>query len=106
MTTAEILRAARAKIDTPEKWTRGAYARTKSGRIVGPECASAVHLCAVGAVTAAASPAMTVDDALVVLARELPSAGGITNFNDHPGTTHADILALFDRAIAAAERAQ
>jgi hypothetical protein len=24
-------------------------------------------------------------------------------FNDHPDTTHADIMALFDRAIAAQE---
>jgi hypothetical protein len=34
---------------------------------------------------------------------QVPSGGRLTFFNDLPETKHADVLALFDRAIAAQE---
>lgn len=34
------------------------------------------------------------------------SEGSVSYFNDHPKTTHADVLALFDAAIARAEAAE
>jgi hypothetical protein len=48
-----------------------------------------------------------VGEARLALVAVLPVGFGstlISEFNDDPDTTHADVLALFDRAIAAAEK--
>ncbi len=108
MTTKEILIAARKKIERPECWTKGALARNAAGTelIIGRE--SAVCWCAFGATEAAnagnndheASDAeRSADNAL----RSLVPNRDVPSFNDAATTTHADILALFDRAIAACE---
>lgn len=92
MTTREILEAARARIDTPEKWTQGKAER--DGK-----------LCAIGALRMAvlgharyASRAGT-----YVSARGLLEGLADTDpswFND--SHSHAEVMALFDRAIEAA----
>ncbi|MEL6388391.1 MAG: hypothetical protein AAFR00_13655 [Pseudomonadota bacterium] len=46
-------------------------------------------------------------EARKLLVQALPGElASVVSFNDDPDTTHADILALFDRAIAAAEAEQ
>lgn len=102
----DILIAARAKIEKPENWTKGAEARTASGLVVYATDRDAVCFCTVGALFAVA-PYLE-DQPLRFEARaKLKAAIGrrsatfnITEYNDMDHRKHADILALFDRAIA------
>jgi len=100
--TVEALKAARALIDTPEKWTKEACVRDAAGYSVHNKDDDAVCFCIVGALHRGSAPAY-VDN---LLRHELPPehVGSLYVFNDDPATTHADVMALFDRAIARAER--
>lgn len=103
-TVKENLIAARALIDTPEKWIKGNL-----------QNAEETCFCAYGAIAKVSRtyPNWSVDGFSMEtsLRAALPSTftpdpNGIlyvAQFNDHPSTTHADIMALFDRAIAAQE---
>ena len=91
MSLVETLRAARALVDTPEKWGQGAHflqggARCMSGALisVGAPLDGAVYraLCR--------ATAVTLDH-------------GLSRWNDAPERTHADVLAAFDKAIEAAK---
>lgn len=96
MSAADTLRAARALIDTPEKWCKGA-ARIGCRR------------CIVGALLDVAGyprTEMRIYGPARNVLHDLVRAQGhevIDWWNDDPATTHADVLALFDRAIARAE---
>lgn len=95
-TVKENLIAAKALIDTPEKWGKEEYLDKLSG------C-----MCAYGAigVTLNTTSWLTAEDSAEASALEdaLDECWGrnVAAFNDAPDTTHADIMALFDRAIAA-----
>lgn len=105
MTTREALIQARALIADPERWTQGAIARTLTGHICSKNDPAAVRWCAQGATWRVAEDPCEALDLLDVIATEMgwnsdpeactPSA----NLNDHG--THADVLAMFDRAIEA-----
>ena len=101
---ADLLRRAKAKIPTPETWTRGEFARDLGGKVVGGASAHAVCWCAYGAIQAVAHESTLREDAEDAIASQVPS-GYVADFNDAPETTHADVLAAFDRAIAAEESA-
>ena len=107
MKASEVLKAARALIDTPEKWTKGNYARDESGRPTPYESDGACQFCAVGAVKRAAMPA---DLSAAWRAEDLLSdtAWGMYNmtivsFNDRADTKHAQVLKVYDKAIKVAE---
>lgn len=95
MLTSEVLRRARDLIDTPEKWCQGDLGGNGS-------------YCAVGACKLALgmdlrdpilfNGILDVLRELEVVMRMWPS-----EFNDAPHTTHADVMAAFDEAIAEAE---
>lgn len=96
---ADDLRAARALIDTPEKWCKESY-----------ECDGA--MCVLGAGQSANGLQEGGPEYYAALRGALPPewepdendwSGDVPQFNDDPATTHADIMALFDRAIDAAE---
>lgn len=85
-------------------------------RINAGWCKKAIHratpdgpqFCALGAVYCTDTGDMVRGDrgdrpAAVYLLRALDQKWGddIVHFNNHPATTHADVLSLFDRAIAA-----
>lgn len=94
MSLKDDLVAAKARIDTREKWHQGSY-RSRLGNA----------FCAIGALTAATCDADRLSAGRDALQGAMPS--GIKGFpaglyNDLPTTTHADIMALFDRAIAVA----
>jgi hypothetical protein len=95
MTTVEILRAARADIADPTTWWKGGPHGGDSRW--GTYCA----LLAVGNHVS--------DDcshpAVIALARACggEGPGAIIRMNDAERTTHAEVLAAFDRAIAIAE---
>lgn len=92
MTLKADLIAARALIDTPEKWGRGSRLRHPMG-----------SLCAIGAFQEAIPPYSFTrrEKAYQALRVELPPKfnGYVADFNDAPTTTHADIMSLFQRAI-------
>jgi hypothetical protein len=95
-TVKENLIAARALIDTPEKWVQEKY-------IDGDGC-----MCAAGAIRKATGERLGETECWLDLfvRREFYCDFGfatIEEFNDDRMTTHADIMALFDRAIAAQE---
>lgn len=97
--TLEVLREARELIADPERWTRGAGARDANGSSVHPRAEEAVRWCAIGAIDRA-DPSIISDalDALHAVTR-----GEVETVNDRGG--HKRVLALFDRAIRATEKA-
>ena len=109
MKLADLLKAARSKIDAPEKWTRECYARGEDGFYADMHGADAVCFCAMGAVRSlipnSPSAWFVGDYVRNFINNHLPEGyRSIPAFNDNLDTTHADVLALFDRAIAAAEQ--
>ena len=100
---ADVLRAAREKIAVPERWTQGTFARQKEGNPIGPLEPNAVCWCALGAVIAVAGRSLPALYARATINRMY--GGDFAWFNDTSTTHHADILAVFDRAIAAEEQA-
>jgi hypothetical protein len=88
-TTADVLRRARALIDSPEKWIKGAYGL----RADDPHCVY-------GAldVVAHMRPCRGFE-----LFREAVGTRHIEAWNDAPERTHAEVMAAFDRAIELAE---
>lgn len=96
MTVKDNLIAARALIDTPEKWTRNAKARSASGIATLPRSSKAVCWCAYGALVKVCGKKEASDIAWDVFL----GTGNLAGFNDRPETTHADLMVYFDRAIA------
>lgn len=103
MSLKEDLIAARALIDTPETWCKS------PGSVV--RASGDFAFCAWWACAIAGGDRESMRHALT---RALPwwfkftMLGGGDNssliwYNDRPPTTHADIMALFDRAVAGAE---
>jgi hypothetical protein len=106
MKTSEVLRAAKALIDTPEKWQKvgsfGTPGTNGCALMAVWEARDAAGLCnfARGEFALARCAGYDVSETFadLVRAREY-----IYKYNDALTTTHADIMALFDRAIAAQE---
>lgn len=106
MSVRDNLIAARALIDTPEKWAHEDITRRYNGghclcvvdavaEVVGnswDECGERERDLLEAAVPSEFKRAANQDEFLHRAAQ----------FNDHPSTTHRDIMALFDRAIEAA----
>lgn len=93
MSLKDDLIAAKALIDTPEKWGKGVGTYLRHS---GPACAHEA--------LRRASPTGH-EHLRRHLKLALPNGfahASVPDFNDHPSTTHADIMALFDRAIEAA----
>ena len=97
--TRDLL-AARALIENPEHWT-------KHPKGMMPMCAYAAVLVAVQGHQPTIIDQRTVE-AQRFLAKQVGgdyTSRDVIGFNDHPDTTHADVLALFDRAIASSREA-
>ena len=95
--TLTILTAARKIIADPAMWYQGGYTASGDWNTDEPCDAS----CAIKR----AAYAIGVDpfDAIMDIRAFTPDDVGICDFNDADSTTHADVLAVFDRAIAALE---
>ncbi len=96
MSVKENLIAARALIDTPEKWGKGDDL-ANGGSCVMLACSHVGR-----------GPSLAFEDMRSALIKALPAGApligpAVVRFNDHPDTTHADIMALFDRAITACD---
>ena len=102
---ADLLRRARAKIATPKTWTQGALSRDALGEHIHPFSDRATCFCMTGA-TAAVAHSLEWNAADWSLENVIPGNSvedSLEGFNDALTTTHADVLACFDRAIAAEE---
>lgn len=94
----EVLVRARARIDTPEKWCKGWYARGADGerRWAGqPDC---VAFCSSGAIGREAVTAKDYDESMDAL-REAADVENFIRWQDAPERTHADVMRAFDVAL-------
>ena len=104
MTPLETLKAARDLISDPARWTQGEYARDVNGSGIMPEDEDAFCFCSFGAIgkiyglNEDAAPFFHLAN---VCAKKF--AQPVIDFNDTH--THAEVMALFDAAIAELEGA-
>lgn len=96
MSTLSVLAQGRARIE--QGWAQYALARDKFDWPCTCSSEEAVSFCAVGAIWAVALDSRPYD---ALFACTPAGYRCVADYNDHPGTTKADILALYDRAIAA-----
>lgn len=98
MKPSEVLRAAKALIDTPEKWCQ-------NHSVVG--IGDARRMCAGYAVVEVEGASGCKYESLTYLSRIVAPDGvrfaPISNWNDVPERTHAEVMTAFDKAIALAE---
>lgn len=96
MTRVEILIKARELISVPERWTQETMARTPLGDECPIDSDEASCWCAWGAISRVSTGDYYEAYSLITEMADY----GVVNFNDTH--THAEVLGLFDRAIAAA----
>ncbi len=96
--TAAVLREARALIENPEDWTKGAYHANGCWCAVGAVMEVTNEWELHRAATEALDNARRVQKSKYNAPRERVIA-----YNDNSKTKHHNVLALFDRAIAAEE---
>jgi len=102
VTPKEILIAARAKIEAPERWTQDVEARDANGEPVDRDSSEAVCWCSAAALNASEASYDEWLAARNLLLRAFGKKyGTITRHNDT--STHAEVRSAFDRAIAAAD---
>lgn len=99
----EVLIRGRARLE--KGWCQGASARDENGYTVGANLPVATSFCIFGALTYEDRYDGTLDARQLV--REVLGAklgdGAIATYNDAPGRTKEEVLALVDKAIALAE---
>lgn len=105
-TIKEHLIAARALIDTPEKWSKDIRGGSSCycAIIATNRIAGGMNEAKEAGLWRALYDALPfVPDQPMIRRGHDWSGVEVGDFNDDPTTTHADIMALFDRAIAAQE---
>lgn len=108
MTPLEQLKAARELISDHDRWTKGESARNAEGRRVDADDAAAVCWCAEGALQKFQGLEIWGSGAYQALRKAGQSSSAarpfsVWSFNDRIATSHADVLALYDKAIAGLE---
>ena len=110
MNSVNTLRRARDLISDPKKWTKGAMGRKRNGDAVVADDVKSIDVvkwCMSGALRKAANK----DDNIYAnvywyCVDSIPTQENesLHRFNDHPSTTHQDVMSVFDRAISKADR--
>lgn len=98
-TVKELLLVARQAISNPENWTQYVIARDAEGVMIFPDSSKAVCWCSLGALRKAQED-LKADETTYVEAYDVLCDvldGSIVAYNDTH--THAEVLALFDKAI-------
>lgn len=103
----QLLTKAKELIQDPKNWIKGTLAANAKGVHVAVGSRSACCFCALGALTRAAQrqsglTKFRAGNVLSTAACELGAGASVTSFNDRKRTTHADIMKLYDKAIALA----
>jgi hypothetical protein len=108
--TVSALRDARKLLSQPCAWTQGSYARDARGSSIRASEPGACSWCVQGALfkVLGVVGSIPTSDVRQVQAPLLQHAGVIDTadlwcWNDQPGRTQNEVLALFDKAIAAEE---
>jgi hypothetical protein len=103
VTPLEALKAARAKIEKPENWTKCTFARDRCGIPVSSISGYAVCWCSGGAVLSATKSGPIQAAVIAMNYLDYVTDGNFVSFNDAPKRKHEEVLAAFDKAIALAE---
>lgn len=105
MTVADVLRAARKKIE--QGWCQHVYAKDDKGLSVDLLSAdTACQWCASGAIHLVGDGnAIAKGHAFRILKQTVGSIRSVPRWNDDPHRTQAEVLAAFDKAIELAESA-
>lgn len=107
--TLHYLEVAKERISDPARWMKGQYYPGWQVRLplVVPPPTDTLPCCAAGAVMWATERAGEPTSSwpeirLLDQAAQLYGHAGVVEYNDHADTTHADVMELFDSAIARA----
>lgn len=107
MTIVEQLTAARVLLTPDGAWTTGAFARDSSGLTISPHHDRARCWCISGALKRTSGSSFAPYEGVAAAVRSvLPTGNWASEFNDAPGRTQAEVLALLDTAIARATGGQ
>lgn len=99
---AASLEQALSLIDTPDKWEKGFYARTKRKMPTSYQSACAASFCAEGAIMR--SCGIRCWEVLKFFEEQNKiSCGDIVSWNDSLSRTHDQVLEAFNKSIAAAK---
>lgn len=98
MDTLATLLKMREILADPSAWTKNVAARNAIDNVVHPASARAVCWCLEGALAKAGG---CTNDDYQTFRRLITGTRAMSEFNDDPATTHADVLAALDRAIEA-----
>jgi hypothetical protein len=89
-------------IDSPEKWTKGEYARDASGKSIDFSSNDAQCFCLRGAIYRLGDDndecRQNLHNLSRAVARLYPQFWGVTSFNDHPETTFEDVQKVLKEA--------
>lgn len=100
----KVLKASREKISKPEAWIKGGFARDSEGNYVNSTDEHAVCFCSLGAINSVTGLWSNERHGATVAIEDVIGDFSIPSFNDADSTTHEDILRVWDKAIAAAEK--
>lgn len=103
MTPLETLKAARDLISDPARWTQGWLARDASKNVSYIGAENAACWCSMGALFHVDGPYRPNSDLAIKLLSAAIGGKSVVRYNDTH--THAEVLALFDAAIAELEGA-
>jgi hypothetical protein len=97
-----LIQRAREKLADPKHWTKHTSARDLHNLPVDYTDPDACRFCIIGALAASTGKPGEYHAAHKIMSKLVPSHYGrrLSAFNDAENTQHADVLALFDRAIA------
>ena len=105
MTALHLARRVRELLSEPGRWTQGYFARDAAGQECASKDPAATCWCVVGAMVRLGSDDPRPDIEFInALKAHLGPPCSLSMWNDAPGRTHADVLALLDRVVAQMER--
>jgi len=107
MTPLDVLKAARKRIEKPENWLQGEFAKKAGGYVCNSGDPDAVCWCLSGAINAADTALGGLDDVDWLYMQGVvyrACACSIVDYNDTH--THPEVLEVMDKAIALAEKEQ
>ncbi len=87
-------------LETPDKWTQGAFARLPDGKAVKSNHPNAVCWCLIGAICKCydgIGAKTAISDAILAAAAGAVAGEMLSTWNDHPSRTHAEVLELVKR---------
>ena len=92
------LRAARGRIATPSSWCTTFLGRDADGKYISFDAIGCASWCAMGAVLAESGYDYMIEAASLKLLKEAAAIDCLASWNDR--STHSEVLAAFDKAIA------